>query len=123
MAQDISYAQLAVARTRAEYFQHPGYRNIVIALQHLVAAGQPPDIRRINSEEYLTSLLATLAVREPLPMENLPKEQMLERLREEHELRQTTPPEFALEDRAAAEAFILRQRERSRRAAQRGDYG
>lgn len=122
MIQDSAYAQLAVARTRPEYFQHPGYRRILLALQRLAAAGQPLDIRRISGDEFLTSLIATLAVRESLPMEHLPKEQMLERLQEEHELRQHIPREIALEDRAAAEAFSARQLERSRRAARRGGF-
>ncbi len=123
IVQDINFAQLAVARSRAEYFTHPGYREIIIALQQLLQEKQPPDIRYVTGDESLTALIATLAVREPLPIENLPKEHMLERLREEYELRQSSPQEIPLDDHAAAEAFILRQRERSRRVAQRGDYG
>lgn len=120
IAQDVEFAQRSVAQIQPEFFTHPGFRAIFSALARLAAAGKSPDIRYVViDDERITAQIAALAVREPLPVENLSKDSMLVRLREEHEQRQTKPQEIPLDDRAAADEYTARLRERSRRVGKR----
>jgi len=123
IVQDVLFAQLAVARTMPEYFTHPDYRAIFTALQRLAEDDLAPDVRflQIDNERTMAQV-AALAVREPLPIAEESKAGMLDRLREEHERRQTRPLDVPLNDRATLEAYTALHRERSRRAAERGGF-
>jgi DNA primase len=118
--QNSEYAQRAVAQIPADAFTHRGYKSVFTELLRSVGQGNPPDARRLVTEDdRLATLIAALAVREALPAEYLAFDKMMDRLLEEHEARQVKPQEVALHDRETADDITTRLRERSRRAARR----
>jgi DNA primase len=116
LVQQPDFAARVLARIPEDAFTHPRYRAVFQALAALPARGVPPDVRHlILDEDTLATTLAALAVRDPLPLEGLTPDSMLERLLEEYESRQLVPREIALSDHEAAAELMTRLRERSRR--------
>ncbi|HEY3377480.1 MAG TPA: DNA primase [Armatimonadota bacterium] len=123
VVQHPDFAVRAAAALTPEVFNHAGYRAIFEAICAQIAQGQAPDARRIVAEDELTAaLIAALAVRDMLPLNQTALDGLLERLRDEYDRRQAQPQALDLTDRAAVEAFTAKLRERSQRFALR-QYG
>ncbi len=118
-----------------EAFTDPGFRTIFAALQAHLASDGTLDVRRIQVPEALTSLLTALVVRDPEPIEDLPPDSMLERLREEYHTRTTRAQQTQVAEQADAQlrgvesgdpeairAWQARLREKSRQVEKK-QYG
>ncbi|HEX2948981.1 MAG TPA: DnaB-like helicase N-terminal domain-containing protein, partial [Armatimonadota bacterium] len=87
MVQNTDFAQRAVTMVSPAAFAHLAYRSVFSALCTLAHDGAVPDARHIVTEdETVSATIAALAVRDPLPIQDLSADTMLTRLREEYEL-------------------------------------
>ncbi len=119
MVQDQQFASRAVAQIPPDAFAHPAYRAVFEGLRGLAAAGKPADARRIvSADDQLVVTIAALAVREPLPVEDLSPDAMAKRMCEEYEERQDRQPSD-IDDPDALQAWTMRLRQRKQRNARR----